>query len=363
MSPASRRRAVTGGLAAAAALVAGVPWISVWGELPDPVATHFALGGDADGHLPRLVAAASTAGLGLVGAVALAVLGARARARPVAGATALVAGLAAVLAVLSGAVALANRGVGSWHDARLAGWVVLLAWAAMAGAAVMALRAMRSDAATEGSTTPPGARPRLKLGEGDRAAWTGTATSRWALPVGAASGALAVLVWFTSAPAWVALTILATGLPCLAFGSLRVTAGVRGVRVAAGPGWPRVSVPLERIAVAEAIDLQPSTWGGGVTAAVERSPAGRRGCCGPGTPCASSSSTAAQNAGLRRTRCPRPGPARPTPRTAQNAPDRASGSQLQAGHRAAGSAPPAGAARSRHIRPRRKLGRVLTFAP
>src|SRR5690606_19186660 len=49
---------------------------------------------------------------------------------------------------------------------------------------------------------------------------------------------------------------------CAFFVSVRVDVDGGGLRVTAGPGWPRVVVPLERIASAEAIDLHPAAWGG-----------------------------------------------------------------------------------------------------
>ena len=45
------RQAVVG-VAVATIAVALVPWAVWWSSLPDPVATHWSFGGDANGHLP-----------------------------------------------------------------------------------------------------------------------------------------------------------------------------------------------------------------------------------------------------------------------------------------------------------------------
>ena len=259
-----RRRVGTVALGLVAALVAAVPWLARWGELPATVATHFSWSGTADGSLPRALAALVSAGPALAGAAALVVLGARPRTRTTAGWAGLVAGLAALFAVLSAAVVSVNAGLDDWHEAELAGWSVPLALAALVGAMALATWLVRGDARPddEGSTPGTGGRPVVALADGEVAAWAGRATSRWALPLATLGVLGAVGTWLSGAPAWAALPLLLVAAACAPFGSVRVTAGRAGVRVVAGPGWPHVEVPLDRIASAEAIDLRPSAWGG-----------------------------------------------------------------------------------------------------
>ena len=111
-------------LPAAIALVATVPWVVAWSDLPDPVATHWELAGHPDGHAPLAAALALLAGPALAGAVVLAGVAAaaappsaaaRRRSRP--NGAALVGVVAAALgglfAVLSLGVVVANAGAAS----------------------------------------------------------------------------------------------------------------------------------------------------------------------------------------------------------------------------------------------------------
>ena len=76
-------------LPAAIALVATLPWLVAWSDLPDPVATHWGLTGDPHGHAPAAVALALLVVPAVAAAVVLAAVavhtrrtGERARCRP-----------------------------------------------------------------------------------------------------------------------------------------------------------------------------------------------------------------------------------------------------------------------------------------
>lgn len=260
------------------AVMTALPWVATWGDLPDPVATHWNGAGRPDGHARPALAAALTVGPAVVAALVLlaALRGARRRSapppHPVSGPTgppALLRG--PVVAVVAAAVggqfcALsyvltgANAGASSWDQAEAPlGWVVPVVVAGMALPLLAAARAVR-----KGGTPAPAPAGRPDSGDSlrasERVAWVGECHVRWpyllaaALVAGAAVGAVMSL-WITAGLALAALAVAAIG-------SVHVTVGVRGVRATMPTGWPGVRIPLRRIATARAIDLAPAPWGG-----------------------------------------------------------------------------------------------------
>jgi hypothetical protein len=55
----------------------------------------------------------------------------------------------------------------------------------------------------------------------------------------------------------VTVILLATALSAIAFTSVHVSIGQPGLRATAPLGWPRVTIGLDRIAAAEAIEIDP----------------------------------------------------------------------------------------------------------
>jgi hypothetical protein len=272
----TRRTLVGLVLPAAIALVATVGWVVAWSDLPDPVATHWDLAGHPDGHAPPPAALALLAGPAVAGALVLAGVcaarGAAAHRSPAAvppDGTALVGVLAAALgglfAVLSLGVVVANAGAASWRDAdlplpwALAAVTALVAAGAAARAGLGPIRlGAPPSAALAGSGTGAGS---LVLRPGERAGWVGAGHARW--PV--VTAAVAVLVAAVAAAVgalWLVATCALVALAVLLVGAVHVTVGVHGVRVASPVGWPAVTVPLDQITSARAIDLRPVDWGG-----------------------------------------------------------------------------------------------------
>ena len=91
--------------------------------------------------------------------------------------------------------------------------------------------------------------------------WTGGSVSKplIVLTVALTVGALAMIL-LLPAPAGFVLLLCTVAVSVTT--SVRVTVGTDGVRTSAAPGWPTVTIPLDRIASAEAIDVRPMRWGG-----------------------------------------------------------------------------------------------------
>ena len=262
-------------LPAAIALVATLPWLLAWSDLPDPVATHWGLTGDPNGHASPAVALAllvvpAVAAAVILAAVAIHTRRDRGKGPVPAGpalAGVLAAGLGALFAVLSLAVVVANAGATSWHEAELPLVWALASVAAMIAAgwaAAVALGPIRLGAPAA-PDVPGGPREQggagLVLRPGERAGWVGAGHARWPLMT-AAVLAVATVVAAVVTAFWVAAVCALAGLAMLLVGEVHVTASVHGVRVSSPVGWPRVTLPLDQIEAARAIVLRPVDWGG-----------------------------------------------------------------------------------------------------
>ncbi|MFF1546072.1 DUF1648 domain-containing protein [Streptomyces sp. NPDC058291] len=228
-------------LAADAALSA-----STHRRLPDPMATHFTLAGEADGHTGRGAFLATSAGLLAGVAAVMAVLVGRATTRS--GWLLVTAyGVAGLMGSLFVSVQLVNRPVhGDASTVRLGPWhlaVAFLVAAACAGAGLLLARRLPSPDPVSAPASPAP----LGLADGELAAWA-HATGSW--PIGAlgvllTAAALALLP-FTGPAA--AAPLLLGGLPCLCFARVSVTVGLQGLTVSPGRlPWPRIRLPLESI--------------------------------------------------------------------------------------------------------------------
>jgi hypothetical protein len=265
---ATRRTALVVALPAVIAGAAVLPWVLGWSHLPEPVATHWTIGGGPDGNMSRAAAAASTVIPALAGALVFAAVGLRAGPRGLAaGAVAtgvIAAGLGGVFAAVSLVTVLANAGASSWRRADVAvGDVAVAVLAAVAGAGLAATRALgppRTVPTPAAGPHDPAAAPAVRVGPGGRAGWVGSCHAHW--PLGAAAVAALVAVGVALVSLWLAAVLALVPLALLAVATVHVSVGVHGVRAASAMGWPGVSFALAEIASVRAIDLTPRRWGG-----------------------------------------------------------------------------------------------------
>ncbi len=233
-------------------------WIPIalgWSGLPEPVASHWNIGGVPDGAMPR-------AGLWLLPPIIVAfglITGAFLRngSKPSATAAALVGSTGGVSVWVTTVVVRLNHNAGAWDQAGSFGlWQV--AGVVLAGAVlgwlgyVLGKRWFPVDLVDSGPDLPT-----LDLAENERATWTGSVRVMWPLwlllPV-----ALLFLVlpgWFKAqAPIFAALALLLSRLSVVVdHNCLRVKlAGALTVR----------RIKLQEVASARPLDLEPSQWGG-----------------------------------------------------------------------------------------------------
>lgn len=250
------------GLSAVVAVLAGVPPLVWWSDLPDRVAIHWGLDGVADGSAGRALGIGGPAVVALALAVALFVLLGRPGARHHVAAP-LVGFLGGLLAALSTLTVLANRDVAAWSDAELSMWATVLATAVGVGVAAGAVALLREHTATAvPSATAASARPPAGASTA-RVAWSGTAQSGWAIGAGLLLGLLTgiALVIAGSYPMAVVVFVVEVGL-VLACAQVRVTVGSHGLTARSPIGWPVVTIPIEEIESAEAATIEPMAWGG-----------------------------------------------------------------------------------------------------
>ena len=239
-------------------LVAIGPWLVWWSSLPDPVASHWDIHGHADGHLAPIALLLAFGGVAALLAAGAAASGRTESALPrLVSSAPVLAFVGGVLAVTSLASVLANRDAASWDAARLPLLWMIAAPVFGAAAAFGTARALpRPTAAT--NAAPP---PSLTVGATERIAWMGRCSAPWIVVLAAAlavAGVVTTVLWPAPGGEIVLLSAVAVALSS----SVHVVVGGKGVRVSAPPGWPTVTVPLERIESAEAIALSPMQWGG-----------------------------------------------------------------------------------------------------
>ena len=276
-------RVVLGGLIPAGVLVAGFgPWLAYRSELPDRVASHWSgfSGPPDDSMTPRqfLVLMGMMAVLGM----ALCVGAAFYRKLP-SKAAAVLSFFGGFLGALGAAIlaltAVAQRGLEQWQDAALTGWeapAMLISGAVVGGlSAWIASLIPVDEAVAEAERTAEAERRRQQVERLPKPempptgsvpavgrAWDSTLTVWWPLAVSlpglVAGGVIAQLVNL-----WIGFVLMAGALAVAALCRIRVSVDGSGLAVRYGLfGWPRTSVPLDRMVEVHAIDVRPQEWCG-----------------------------------------------------------------------------------------------------
>ncbi|MFC8082263.1 DUF1648 domain-containing protein [Streptomyces sp. NPDC057340] len=248
MRDTARRTTAVVWTAGVTAVLAGMPLLAR-DRLPDRLATHWGLNGDApDGSMPLWAASLVPALIWLVTAAAVTVPLMRAGpvARPWTAVTLLPMGI--VLTGAQASVIRANLDRADWHEARQpTAWVVaILVAAVLAGVAGWLLVTRRRGTPLD-DTTPDEAAPALDIPQGRRLVWFSRTANPWlqllAAAIGlVAAGALVALVGGLADPGglWALFAGCAAGsLACGVFSSVQARVSERGLEVSFGPlGWP-----------------------------------------------------------------------------------------------------------------------------
>ena len=261
----NRRRWVLGAVIPAAVAALGLgPYLAYRSDLPDRVATHFGLSGSPDGSMTLeefLFFSGTLMASGVGGCVAIALIRRRLPPMVAPGVSAVGAFIAAMGAGILATTAIDQRGMDRWQDATLAPWSLLVV---IGGGVVMgALAAWVAASLPHRDSVGPAAAPApMRLAAGERVFWSSTLSARWPLLLGLAVLLLAVgLAPVTGLLITVILVVSAAAV--VTFSRIRVSADRSGLQLRYGfLGWPRTTVSIDRIAVARAVDIRPTEWGG-----------------------------------------------------------------------------------------------------
>ncbi|RSZ62062.1 DUF1648 domain-containing protein [Corynebacterium hylobatis] len=245
-------------------LLAAVIWsLTILGELPDPVASHFGADGTADGFSSPLTL---ILGLAVLGVFLLALFAAIARSGFTSGTSArFMAGIGAgsviLLAVLLALMLDAQRGLTDATAATLDGSLPLAFGIAAAGGLLVALLAR--PVVTE---TPVPEPAEIPLSDTSRAVWFGSArVSGWILVV-FVTGAVVILmaaVYMLLDTQWLLAAVLFISfLPLVALTGVHVRVDAHGIHWRLLPGIPRRTIPYSAVTGVSVVDMRPGDWGG-----------------------------------------------------------------------------------------------------
>ncbi|MFC7449453.1 DUF1648 domain-containing protein [Rhodococcus daqingensis] len=243
------------------AALGAVTLIGRWaGELPDPVAVHFGPGGAADRFASLdsawwspLVGPAFAAGLCLV-----LVLLTRRDLRAARVGAAVGAGTGAFVAVLPVALMAPQRGLADAADAALGGWWMALAAIAGLAAAAVGYATVPAPGPATASRPPREDAPRIDLAEGEKVAWSGSASMPpWpAVVIGVVPAVVVTgLLAFGSGSVVLVLVVAAISavLMALLLAPVRVTADAAGLAARTPITGRPLRIPLDEIAEADVV--------------------------------------------------------------------------------------------------------------
>ncbi|NQV06840.1 DUF1648 domain-containing protein [bacterium] len=249
------RRSLALGVVPALLVVATIlPMALFWGDLPNPMATHWDLSGTPNGSMPPalLLVVMMAIFCGIWAAVARAALRMPAEGPSF---TAVLWFVGALLVVVQWMGVLANRDVAAWQNAGEVG-LLQVAIAIAAGMAAGVLGWLMAGGSSPRPAPAPG--PALDVQPGLEVVWTGQRTS-WPLVVAGFGLIVAGIVMWGA----IALVLGIVGLLLIVFSKVTVTTGPGGVVVTLGwLGFVSWRVPSTEITGASTEEVRPLSYGG-----------------------------------------------------------------------------------------------------
>lgn len=244
----------------------GVAVIVAWlPSMPDQVAIHWGVDG-ADGFAPASTYLWILLGVGLVLPVVMAITTLAAVGAQWGGAARLMGALAAGLAAFATALSLGSlamqRDLAPDADVPGVGLVMVGSFAALAAVGAVAWAVQPQVRSGSGPTLEP--RQAVRIAEGERVVWLAT-TSMPRVAVAAllllllALVALAAFMLGAGVPGgWVvAVVVVVVAFAMVATTAFRVRVTPEGFAARALIGWPRITIPLDEVESARAVDVSP----------------------------------------------------------------------------------------------------------
>lgn len=243
------------GWSGAMVLLGWIPLAIGWSHLPDPAATHWGADGIPDGRMPVWALPLLVVFIVSVGLLTTSLF--RLEGRPTAEAFAMIGLLGGIGLSLTTSLVVLNWDAESWDAAASFDWTHLVAVVVVGFIGV--LIGYQLGKRWYPPPSPEITKPLLaiEVDQGERVSWVSKTSVRWPLLV-----LLPLSVVFLMLPNWFKLIGLAFVVLAFLFASVYVSVDTEGLRVLLGGGVRAKKIDLDRVAVAEVIDLEPAAWGG-----------------------------------------------------------------------------------------------------
>lgn len=248
--------------------VAAVLIVLTWApQMPDPVAVHWGVSGQPDRFerfMPSLI------GLAAVPIVLVAMaLGLAFKVRKRGGAARPLVALALYFSGFGSALLLytfgVQKGLSNAADADISGGVIVAVVLApvLLSAAVMAI--MRPAPVATPEEGPPSDLPTVALVDGTVPVWSGRTTSAtWLVVLAGLLGLVPILIFaMLMKSVWLGLAAVLFIIFVYGMLAFNVTADGQGLTVASQIGWPRKSIPADKIVSASVVEVHPFKEFGG----------------------------------------------------------------------------------------------------
>lgn len=261
----TRSRLLLGIVLPASILAASyIPFLLVRSDLPERIASHFDVTGNADASMSLttfLVANSALVVIGLALSIWLA-WNPRSLPTPV-GVT--IGFLGPFLAALGGSIlattAVIQQGIENWTDTPSGYWALMIVIPVSVAAGVLGGR-LGFHLHDREEIIDPNRSPVMELSDTEEAVWVTSIRSTPLQLVGLSVAAIGFAALLALTP-WLGLVLIAASIPLISLASIKVRIDRAGLQVKYGPlPWPKTFIGVDRIKVASVADIRPSEWGG-----------------------------------------------------------------------------------------------------
>lgn len=233
-----------------------IPLAIGWSHMPDPMATHWGVGGLPNGQMPLAAVPLLIVGIVAIGLLTTSLF--RWEGEPTAEAVAMIGLMGAIGVSLSVSLVVLNWDAVSWEQAEP------FTWWHIAVVVVLGIGGVAIGYQVGKRWYPPPVRTRevidtavIEVADGESVTWTGVCRVWWPLALVGGVG----IVFLVMPDWWKVLGLLFFALAFL-FSAVFVTVNDEGIEVRLGGRIPVRRIGLDKVVRAASIDLEPARWGG-----------------------------------------------------------------------------------------------------
>jgi len=233
-----------------------IPLAIGWSHMPDPMATHWGVGGLPNGQMPLAAVPLLIVGIVAIGLLTTSLF--RWEGEPTAEAVAMIGLMGAIGVSLSVSLVVLNWDAVSWEQAEP------FTWWHIAVVVVLGIGGVAIGYQVGKRWYPPPVRTRevidtavIEVADGESVTWTGVCRVWWPLALVGGVG----IVFLVMPDWWKVLGLLFFALAFL-FSAVFVTVNDEGIEVRLGGRILVRRIGLDKVVRAVSIDLEPARWGG-----------------------------------------------------------------------------------------------------